>query len=103
MYPHKLYSVPVTSSRNSDGYVVSSEGAKSFLGNCRFEPNGKERETRLPDGSYTTCGGVIYAPTTVVAASTGDIVQVEDAYGNVVFKGAVVTFVKSQLHARIWV
>jgi len=102
-YPHKLYSVPVTSSRNTDGYAVSSEGTKSPLGECRFEPDGKERETRLTDGSYTSKGGVIYAPTTVGAAGTGDIVQVEDTYGNVVFKGAVVTFQRTQLHTRIWV
>lgn len=103
MYPHKLYSVPVSSSRNSDGYVVSSEGAKSFLGNCRFESNGKEREIHYDDGSYTSNSGVIYAPASIGLVSSGDIIQVEDSYGNIVFKNAVVNCLRTQLHTRIWV
>ena len=103
MYPHKLYVIPVSSSRNADGYVVTTSTGEVELGDCRLETNGQGTQVFREDGSYVVCHHTIYCPVSVCVPMSKAIVKVCDSYGNVLMTGEVVNSIKSQLHVRIWV
>ena len=103
MYPHKLYVVSVSSSRNADGYVVSSEGNETFLGNCRLETSGRASQHIADDGEQVYSSATIYMPRLNGSVGSGSLVVVRDSYGNELMKKTVINCSVTQLHARIWV
>ena len=103
MYPHKLYVVPVGSSRNADGYVVSQEGKEQFIGACRLETQGKASQMIRDDGEQVYTSAVIYAHSVSGCVNTGQIVLVRDSIGRELIRKPVINSSKTQLHIRIWV
>lgn len=103
MYPHKLYVVSVSSSRDADGYVMSQEGNETFLGNCRLETQGKASQMVLDDGKQVYVSATIYALRVDGCVCSGNLICVRDAYGNELLRKPVINCSKTQLHVRIWV
>jgi hypothetical protein len=103
MYPHKLYIVPVGSSRNADGYVVSQEQGEVFVGNCRLETQGRASQMTMDDGKQVYSSAVIYVHQACCCIDTGVLVSVKDSCGNELIRKTVINCSRTQLHARIWV
>lgn len=103
MYPHRLYVVSIDSSRNEDGYVNTTEGYETFVGNCRLETQGKASQMAREDGTQTYVSATIYAQSVEGCVCSGNIVCVRDAYGNQLIRKQVINCSKTQLHTRIWV
>lgn len=103
MYPHRLYVVSVSSSRDEDGYVTSTEGYETFLGNCRLETQGKASQMVRDDGQQVYSSAVIYAPRVDGCVCSGNLVSVRDAYGDELIRKPVINCSRTQMHVRIWV
>ena len=103
MYPHRLYVVSVSSSRDADGYVTSREGYETFLGNCRLETQGKASQMVRDDGQQVYSSAVIYAPRVDGCVCSGNLVSVRDAYGYELIRKPVINCSRTQMHVRIWV
>ena len=103
MYPHKLYLVSVSSSRDADGYVESTEGSETLLGQCRLETQGKSSTLLSDDGVQMYTSATIYAPTFVGNIVSGSLICVRDSNGNTLIRKSVINSSVTQLHVRIWV
>lgn len=103
IYPHKLYVVPVSSSRNADGYVVTSEDKEEYVGCCRLETQGKASTMVRDDGEQVYTSAVIYAPLSCGCVHSGQIVSVQDSCGCEILRKSVINSSRTQLHVRIWV
>lgn len=102
-YPHRLYVVSVASSRDEDGYVTSTEGTETFVGNCRLETQGKATQMTREDGTQVYLTATIYAQRVEGEILSGNLICVRDAYGNQLMRKPVVNCSVTQLHTRIWV
>lgn len=98
-----MYVVSVASSRDEDGYIVSSEGNEAFVGNCRLETQGRASVMTREDGTQVYVSAVIYAPSVDGCVCSGNLVAVRDAYGNELMRKPVINCSRTQLHVRIWV
>lgn len=103
MYPHRLYLVSVSSSRDEDGYVTSSEGNEIFLGQCRLETQGKASQMTKEDGTQVYVTATVYLPRLNGEVQSGNLIVVRNAYGDQLMRKPVVNCSVTQLHTRIWV
>ena len=103
MYPHRLYVVSVSSSRDEDGYVTSNEGYETFVGACRLETQGKASQMVRDDGQQVFVSATIYAPRVDGCVCSGNLISVRDAYGTELIRKPVINCSRTQLHVRIWV
>ena len=103
MYPHRLYLVSVSSSRDADGYIASTEGEETFLGHCRLETQGRASEMVREDGKQAYVSATIYASSLSGALTSGNLVSVRDSNGGELMRKPVINVSRTQLHTRIWV
>ena len=103
MYPHKLYVIGVSSSRDEDGYVTSNEGRECFVGQCRLETQGRASQMTKNDGTQVYTSAVIYSPRVDGCVCSGSLVVVRDGFGKQLLRKTVINCSKTQMHTRIWV
>ena len=105
-YPHTLYSISIGTTlqgTNGDWDNESPNGIEyTEISRCREEPNGGGATINLPDGTVHQYSSMIYLPKQSLSLTAGQLIQVQDSDGNVIYSGDIKRISTGQLNCRIW-